>query len=133
VRVDVRPDVGDPGEGLRKARRPHGRRTRCAASAAATIDRGPVFSGHRCAPIAYAAVGALATLADMTTPPTRRRPETLIALGVAFIAFGAMLQLVLTDYPGWGFIAGGALVAVVGIAWSLSRRRPANGPTDDIP
>ncbi|MFD1507029.1 hypothetical protein FE374_03660 [Georgenia yuyongxinii] len=69
----------------------------------------------------------------MTTPSTRRRPENLIVWGAIFIVFGAIIQLVLTDFPGWGFIAGGTLATVVGIAWSHYRRRPANGRTGDVP
>jgi hypothetical protein len=66
----------------------------------------------------------------MTTQPNRRRAKTLIVCGVAFMAFGEMLELVLDDYPGWGFMAAGAFVALVGTAGQLSHRRPVNGSTD---
>jgi len=68
----------------------------------------------------------------MTTPSTRRRPEDLIVWGAIFIVFGEVLGLVLTDFPGWGFTAGGILATVAGIAWSHSRRRPANGRAGDV-
>ncbi len=68
----------------------------------------------------------------MTTPSTRRRPENLIVWGAIFIVFGGIIEVVLTDFPGWGFIAGGILATVAGIAWSHARRRRANGRTGDV-
>ncbi|TRW46718.1 hypothetical protein [Georgenia yuyongxinii] len=68
----------------------------------------------------------------MTTPPTQRRPENLIVWGAIFIVFGAIATVVLTDFPGWGFIAGGILATVAGIAWLHSRRRRADGRTSDV-
>jgi hypothetical protein len=68
----------------------------------------------------------------MTTPSTRRRPEDLIVWGAMFIVFGGIIEVVLTDLPGWGIMAGGILATVAGIAWSHSRRRPANGRTGNV-
>jgi hypothetical protein len=80
----------------------------------------------------YAAAALAAVAEMMTTQPPRRRAGKLVVIGVAFLAFGTMLGLIVDDYPGWGFMAAGVFVALVGTGPLLSRGRPENGPGDDL-